>query len=115
MEASPTWHGHLALAYLYSGRVDEASAEFDSRHESATTDAVCRVYVSAARGRLAAAQAALAEVERDFAFVASHSECLASVHAAVGDRTARFGISKRRTTNGISGSSSWASRRHTIF
>ena len=85
MEAAPWWHGHLAFAYLYSGRVDEASAEFGSKHESATMDAVCRVFVSAAKGRLEEAQTALAEVERDVAFVASQSECLASVHAAVGD------------------------------
>ena len=85
MEAGPTWHGHLAFAYLYSGRVDEASAEFGSKHESATMDAVCRVFVAAAKGRLNEAETALAEVERDNAFVASHSECLASVHAAIGD------------------------------
>ena len=85
MEEGPKWHGHLAFAYLYGGRVDEASAEFGVKHESATLDAVVRVFVSAAEGRVEEAESALGEVERDVAYVATHAESLASVHAAIGD------------------------------
>jgi DNA-binding winged helix-turn-helix (wHTH) protein/Flp pilus assembly protein TadD len=85
MDVGTWWHGHLAFAYLYSGRLDEARAEFGLKHESATMDAVCRVFVSAAKGRLEEARVALAEVERDVAYVETHAESLASVHAAVGD------------------------------
>ena len=85
MEAEPKWHGHLAFAYLYGGRLDEARAEIGLKHESATLDAVCRVFISAAEGRPDEARSALEEVERDVAYVATHAESLASAYAAVGD------------------------------
>lgn len=85
MEASPRWHGQLALAYLYSGRLEEAREEIRLKELPAPLDAIYRVHVLEAEGRPDEARRALAEVERDQAYVAAHAESLAGAHAAVGD------------------------------